>query len=519
MAKNAGSNMVKKLLYCTALYLVVLAFHGYLFGENDQIEQLSYVKYLFHPSLYPKDFYVQYIAEFIPNERYVVALLLSFLTEKYLAIGVFVLHYLCSISLFWALYEIASRYIRQEGWRWIALLVLFIPMYKFNLGGNDLYYNELLSGNLSKSVVVWAFLFILQKKYTPFTIFAIIGTFLHPVVGAQVFVLSAGAYTMFAIFDEKKWDFKAHQPFFFSILAYLLIAGTWLFFMLKTYNHEQVNSSDIMEFFRFRISHHFIPSAFGTKNYVVMSIVLLLGASFFQKKERLIFYIFVISISFAILYSIMVEGFHSTIPFTTQWFKTTIWLKAFAIIAIFGGLSEWALLRFVTFFNFINVGKTLLISLAIFSFYQLKNPTGRFALRSYSFPFSNYQQRLDIDIALKVKDLVPNDALFVQPASLTSFKFFSEKSSYVDIKTTVQSKRGFMELYRRIQVVYRIDLARRDFSKSLFEQADENFYALQDSDFIALQKIGITHVLTKKTQVLSFPIVAQNEAYVVYALR
>ncbi len=519
MVKNAGSNKVRKLLYCTALYLVVLAFHGYLFGENDQIEQLSYVKYLFHPSLYPKDFYIQYIAEFVPNERYVVTLLLSFLTEKHLAIGIFVLHYLCSIALFWALFEIASRYIRQEGWIWIALLFLFVPMYKFNLGGNDLYYNELLSSNLSKSVGAWAFLFLLQKKYNHFAIFAMIATFSHPIAGAQVFVLGAGAYLMLAIFDEKKWSFTAHQPFLVSCLAYLSIAGLWLFLLLKNYNHEEVNPSDIMEFFQFRAAHHFVPSTFGTKNYIVMSFILLFGTSFFQKKERLVFYIFVISISFAMIYSVLVEGFHSIIPFTTQWFKTTIWLKAFAVLAIFAWISEWTLLRLITFFNFINVGKTFLISLAIFSLYQLKNPSGRFALQTYSFPFSHYEHRPDIDIALKIKDLVSNDALFVQPSSITSFKFFSEKSSFVDIKTGVQSKRGFMELYHRIQTVYHLDLAHRDFSKSLFTQADENFYALHDADFIAFQKLGITHILTKKSHLLSFPIIAQNEEYVVYALK
>ena len=68
--------------HSVALYIVVLAFHGYTFGENDQIEQLSYSNYLIDNSLYISDLYIQSMAKNVPNERYSVALLLSFFGKK-----------------------------------------------------------------------------------------------------------------------------------------------------------------------------------------------------------------------------------------------------------------------------------------------------------------------------------------------------------------------------------------------------------------------------------------------------
>jgi hypothetical protein len=66
--------------------------------------------------------------------------------------------------------------------------------------------------------------------------------------------------------------------------------------------------------------------------------------------------------------------------------------------------------------------------------------------------------------------------------------------------------------------VYQLNLANRDFSKSLFVQADEKFYQLREADFLALKKEGVTHILTKKTHQLNFLKVDENEEYVVYAI-
>lgn len=428
------------------------------------------------------------------------------------------MHFAFSITLFLGLFEFAKRYIKQEGWIWIALLVLFLPMYKFNLGGNDLYYNQLLSGNMSKAFCIWAILFFLEEKYLLFAGLLLLATFLHPLVGLQVFCLSFGAYSINAVFFEKKWLLNHHKSFIISSLIYSILAGSWLLILVKNFSSGEVTDAEFFECIQFRVSHHFMPSTFGQKNYLLMSILLSFALYFFYKKEKKVFGIFLTSIIVAVLYSIWTEGFHSPLFFPTQWFKTTIWLKAFAVLAVFSWISELAFLQFITFFNFINVGKTLLLSLALYCFFQVKNPTGRFANKTYSLPNSHYKTRSDIEIALKIKALSNNDLVFVQPASFTSFKFFAEKSSFIEIKANAQTKGGFKSWYERVQKVYRLKLANRDFSKSIFVQADENFYQLRESDFLALKKEGVTHILTKKTHQLNFSKVEENEEYVVYAI-
>ena len=69
---------MKILLGCLAAYILILFRHGYVFGSGDQSEMLPYAKYLSDNTLYSKDFYIQSIAAFVPNERFVFSKLLSF---------------------------------------------------------------------------------------------------------------------------------------------------------------------------------------------------------------------------------------------------------------------------------------------------------------------------------------------------------------------------------------------------------------------------------------------------------
>jgi hypothetical protein len=510
--------MGKNILYFIALYLVVLAFHGYTYGENDQIEQLSYTKYLLDNSLYNGDFYINYISKQIPNERYFTAYLLSIFGDN-LEWTCFFLHGLISIGLFAGLFRIAKRYIEQDGWIWLALLTLFVPMYKINLGGNDLYYNELLSGNLSKTVGVWAFVFFLEKKYLHFSIFAIFATLFHAVAGAQVMVLASSAYLINAIFIEKKWKIKENKDFLLGFLLYSVFAGTWLILLLKNFAEAKLSNEVFYDMINFRIPHHFIPSAFGQKNYLILLPIFAFTTYFFYKKEKMLFGIFLTSLSIAAIYTLAVEVFHSPILFSTQWFKSTIWLKAFAVFAIFSWFSDWLFVRFVTFFNFINIGKLTLLLSAFFAFKMMKNPEGRFQKIAYHFPFSDYKNKNEYAIELKFKDLVDKKAIFVQPASITSLKFFSERSSYIDYKTVVHSHRGFAEWYKRVQAVYKLNTQNRDFSISAIAQADQNFYKLKETDFMELKNLGVTHIFTKKSHVLAFPKITENEEFVVYSIQ
>jgi hypothetical protein len=105
---------IKKLLACLAAYILILFRHGYVFGSGDQSEMLPYAKYLADNTLYLKDFYIQSIAPFVPNERFVFSKLLSF-DISHLAEWSFGLHALATVALLLGLRNLAEKWVVTEG--------------------------------------------------------------------------------------------------------------------------------------------------------------------------------------------------------------------------------------------------------------------------------------------------------------------------------------------------------------------------------------------------------------------
>jgi hypothetical protein len=513
--------MNKNIGYCFAIYIIVFIFHGYLYGDNDQAEQLSYVKYLLDKSLFAQDFYIENIKNHVPNERHFTGLFLS-LGFLHLEWFCFVLHIFASMLLFLGIFKIAKKFINDDFWVLLSMLFLLLPLYKFNLGGNDLYYNQLTASNLSKAVGVWAIYFFLDEKIWKAMLCGTLATFFHAVAGAQVVLLIGLVYTFLMLKNLRSstWNGRGkelavnHHQFLFGAVFFMLTAGVWLWLMLNGFREKQMPNDQFFALINLRIPHHFIPSAFGLKNYLLLLPLFAFGTYFYRQKNEKIFYFFLITIIIAFVYTVLTLFLHSTFLFSTQWFKATIWLKMFATIAVFASVEKIILEK-----NWQKLQPKFIATAIIIVFFSLKG-IKNFRQNEWTLhtPFSTFKTKAVFDICLKIKNQTPQNAVFVQPSSVTSLKVFGERSSFIDYKTVIHSHAGFAEWYKRVSDVYGLTIENRDINISAFEQADAYFLRQKEAFFLALKAKGVTHILTKKNHHLQFPQVLANDDFIVYLI-
>ena len=164
---------LKLFLALAAIYLCIIARWGYEYGRNDQLQIISYAMQMNDKSLFLKDPYVQGISEKVPNERYVFTRFMAFFGD-YMPEASMVLHFGVTLFLLLVLFRIGKKFIENDYLVWLALLVLFVPLYGFNLGGNELYYNTFFVSTPAKAIGLYGLLLFLKDRYAPaFLIFGL----------------------------------------------------------------------------------------------------------------------------------------------------------------------------------------------------------------------------------------------------------------------------------------------------------------------------------------------------------
>ncbi len=506
--------MIKFFLYSFFLYTILLSFFGYPFGEDGHTEVLPYLKYELDNSLYSNDFFIQSITSNVLNERYFfVKILLLF--KNNVSYCIFFSHLSISVATFLGLCKIAQKYIKDENLICLFLLTLFLPFAYFSFGSNFLYNNEFLPGNLSSTIGVWALFFFLEKKHFIFALFLVFSTFVHPIVGTQLFLLCAATY----IFSNYKiLVFEKHKTFIISVLIYFLLVSFPLYLLLKYFSNGTISNQEVYDLVAFRLPHHFIPSSFHWRNYVVLVPLTAFSTYFFYTKDKTIFTFLCTSIVGILIYIFCTDVLHSPILFFSQWTRASVWIIPLLLISIFSWveINHASLLQKVS--KITQFIPFLLVFLSCFSLFILSNPSKFGNTRHYNLPFLSYENTPSISISIAAKDKISKNALFVQPVSLNLLKYFGEKSSYVNMIAFPNSKLFYKEWRRRIENVYHVyPNSGRDYAK-MVKQADDNFYALRENDFHALQKEGVTHILTKNTHLLSFPKILENSEFVIYKI-
>lgn len=498
---------------CFASTVLLLFRHGYTFGSGDQSEMLPYAKYLSDNSLYPFDFYIQSIAASVPNERYIFSWFLSLL-EQNLNWAVFGLHFVATMFLVLGLYRFAQKKLDTEGGRWLAVLAPVLLLYDVNLGGNELYYNAFLPSYAAQVFGLWAFVYAIQGKVIPVFGLLMLTTYVHPLIGVQLWLLINLSFFTILYIERNKTSFL-------SVLIanglYLTTGGLYILKIKTGYDLNSVSTQDFLDIITFRAPHHYFPHTFPLRNWLILAVPFGLGWYFSEGFLRFIFRWIILG---TLVYLVGIYFFKNPTPLSTQWFATTVWLKTFSFILVINVLE--ALLTKTSFHTKTLEPKSLILNgLIVLGFLSTVFMTPQYRLfkqKPYDFPFFK-TDNFEVNISKLAKEYTPKNALFLIPSDLSEFRFWSERSNFIDYKATNHRQAAFSEWYKRIQNVYKISLADRLKGANLTALANQHFQELKESDFLNFAKNqGVTHVLTYRNVVLNFKKVIENEKYTIYQI-
>ncbi|HMZ88486.1 MAG TPA: hypothetical protein PLM90_03615 [Chitinophagales bacterium] len=500
------------LALCAAMVVV----WGYTFGHENSIQLIPFALHAHDPSLYDQDFFVSHAAARFPNERSFFMLLLMPFGNN-LEWPSFIIYVVCSLLLFRALYGIAIHLLEDPWYAFGALMLLIFPLNFHTLGLNELFGRELSTSLLSDTACAWAIWHFLQhKKWSPWLLL-IFATLMHPLSGLQVFLLISATLFTQSVLSRRVSQFL--RMYGLQIALYMFTGGAFIIALQLGLDDTQWDDATFFQtFFVFRNAHHYIPTAFPHKDWVLLGPLYLITPFLLYRQSKALFIFSLWIIGGCIAYSFCVLQLHSVTVATAQWFKSTMWLEWFMIIAIM--LTGKTLITNIKGRSYgpAIYALTVLVSVA---WLLIVFPQYRFwkINTAYELPFYEVTTP-EIDISRQVKERTAKSDFLIQPAGMDELKYYSERSSFVDYKALTHTKGFIKEWSRRFELVYDIDPATsKVISFDAVRLADEHFRALTPEKLRELhQTYAISHIVTFADVQLPFALLYKNEKYALYQL-
>ncbi|HHH52096.1 MAG TPA: hypothetical protein ENK91_00410 [Bacteroidetes bacterium] len=216
-----------------------------------------------------------------------------------------------------------------------------------------------------------------------------------------------------------------------------------------------------------------------------------------------------------IIYLIGIYGFKMTLILDSQWFKSTIWLELFSLIAIMKYFeNEFGFIKFKAFDKITLSGMLFLNLVAVI---LIIGGNEYFKEKPYEFVYG-LNLTPEEDIGVKIKEFSNKNDIFVYPMEFTGFKFYSERNAYVDFKSVVHRRDVLGEWYDRIKEVYGIDINTRRSGKDVFKAAKEKYKNIDNSQLLKLNEKGVDFIVQYNDVELNLPVVVKNEKYKVYKI-
>lgn len=486
--------------YLGLLMVLVYLWHGYQFGQNDQTEWLPYSIHLNNQHVYSTDLYLNYITQQWPNERWFLSKIVSW-TVPFEQFFSFIFHLIFFLILLLGLWKITSEYLSSPVYQFIAILILLVLMAKTDLGGNEIYYNYLVSSLPAKSLGTWAIWLVLKNQFIRATILLIIATYFQTLVGIQLFVLLFGVAGIQALYRKKFSKYLLG-----SIGLYILLCGWWIVGLVSQTASEEIIS--FTELIQFRVPHHFMPTTFGFENYLIyLGLIVVSLIIFLKQKWYFPLLFFGLILVGCTTYTFFIYVFDSELILKTQWFKTTLWLEIWFSISI-----TYLLQKFSQQFKLKNIhlqiGIGFMVMAAMVFSFTLRNP-------SYDFPSKECSEP-EIQIAQVAKRLSPPNALFIIPFGNTTFRYWSQRNVYVDFKSVLHSNAYLNKWYHRLGIIYGLTLNESFNPSTKNESANYHYNNLTKNDLINL---NVDYILTTSDHLLDFEILTSNEKWIIYKIK
>lgn len=512
----------RSILFAIAGWSFLLLYHGYRFGTNDHVELLPYTLFLSDHSLYPHDFFIQGLHATVPNERTIFAgLLIPFV--NYLPITCFLLHFISTIILLLGLENFVLRFIKNKYVAWAAILLCLIPLDDYTLGNVELYSNCVQASSVATAIIIWAINYFLDRKYTIAAVLISIGTFTQLLEGLDVMMVLS-LIMLYKLLVSKSVSLKK-AAYFIGIFA--LTAGVYLVIILtsKTAGNSSLSNAEVFKImFEFRHPHHFIFSTFPLKKKLLFAVFTLVGTFYYHLRNREISMFLLLSFIGIVFYAIATDVFHFIPIANFQFYKITSWVKFFGVVSIVGLIAEWSVIKNITPKEMkLDSALAAVVSVSIITLLYFKPGASPF-FGPYQFSKNYVAKDPMLSICTQVKNITPTHAVFIVPFDNSEFKYYAQRSCYVEFKANVRNKKYTGEWYRRLGEVYGVSYEMPEKGFALHWAAGYNYYQMPAEKLAQLKQEGVTHMLIGK-QLRDVPYrddfgkkIAENEYYAVYQL-
>ena len=510
MTKEGRTEPLKDLLVTLCIYVVLMLIHGYRFGDEDMSETLAYALYLKDTTLFPYDLYIQSVGGSLWNERFPFTALLSLLVD-YLPWYAFVLHLLSSLSMILGLWYLSRIWLKSRGLQIVFVLAALIPLYNITLGGNEIWYNYFVPSHAAKCIAIWSFYFYFRKKITQAYLVLVATTLMQPVVGAQIALIFA-VVSVHQILLIKDQHWKDILP---GIGIYGLVAGLWIgrIFVSHLVTDVSITDQAYYQIMETRLAHHFFPSYYPLTNYVFLGSLMIVALYVWHRISHKMTTMYLYSLLGMILYFILIEVLEIPTILSVQWFKITIWLKPFSILAflIYAEHSTHFAPSRRMIISFSSLAIVMIICSVVWGIGPLQN-------NPYHLPWKNTSDPV-MQSAYDFGRLLPVDACLIIPPDMTGIRYPSRRSLFVDYKSNIHSKEYMSEAHRRRVALYDMRLEVRQAGKDIVSEGAKFYRTLTASDFRKYSAAGATHVVTWADQhQLPLSVIYQDSTLVVYKL-
>lgn len=509
MTEEGRPKHLKDLLVALCIYVVLIIVHGYRFGDEDMSETLSYALYLKNAALFSHDLYIQSVGSSIWNERFPFTAVLSLFSD-YLPYYAFALHLVSSLSMILGLWFLSRIWLKSRGLQIMFVLVALIPLYNITLGGNEIWYNYFVPSHAAKCVAIWSFYFFFRKKITLAYVVLVVATLMQPVVGAQIALVLA-VVSVHQILLGKNQDWKDILP---GIAIYALVAGLWIgrIFISHLVTDVSITDQVYYDIMETRLAHHFFPAYYPLKNYIFLGALMIVSMYLWHKISRRMAVLFLYSLVGMILYFMLIEVVEIPAILSVQWFKTTIWLKPFSLLAllIYAERNTFFRLSRAMLLTGISVAVIAAIASLLLSIGPLKNNPYHFPWKDISDPVMRSGYLLGQYLSL--------DACLIIPPDMTGIRYPARRSLFIDYKSNIHSKEYMAEAHRRRVALYDMRLEVRQAGKDIVHEGAKFYRTLKASDFKSYRNEGATHVVTWANHQLPLEITYQDSTLIVHKL-
>ena len=481
---------------------------GYEPVHSDEVIYLSLIKYNQDPTLYKNDLLISETLKDIPIPFYtIVGKISEFINKDLLFFFIYVLtRALLILSIFFLAYTI----FKDKAIAYLSVIFLLLIRGFLVLASYDILDKIVFPFFLAVPLILFSLAFFLRSRYMLSAILLAISAYLHAITSFFIFML----YSFYFILSYKQINKKV----ILSLFLFLLISSPILYQSFTTTSANTVNFDEWLNFLELRVSGHFFPLSWPIEAYILFSLLIIMFIISFRYKPENSIHKKITTFSIAALLLFLIGLIFTEIYpvkgiIQASLFRGIVILRVIIFIYIINYIMQSIKLRKAKYFSYAMI--LFLLSASIVPFF-VGAQKGVFSEIKLEKEITEWE-----DVSLMAKELTSKDSLFITPTFNLGFTYFSERSEFINWKTSgvgVYNTNYVTEAIKRFELV-----CNKDFNfvsrTALVEECKEGYTSLDENDLKnAKSAYGVTHIITEKTKELNFKKIYENNKYTIYEL-